>query len=422
VSSYAPLTIDGVEVATFRNGVDLSVGLLFSKDELSSHKAVGDEMDRWEYTEVDGTPTIHEFVATASAIRDRLDVLGIGLTAVQESFDQLLSDRRQALQFRRSFLGDWSAAVEFQAEVDEETRVLDGLTLERWNRLIGERYHSRYVAGAARPYVSSLRWLIGLWEESDTRMLIRALLEALPEASEVRIDVTDIIDGGYMTVDSSPREAALDWMGDEVSRGTPVVILTEGPSDSRILQGSLEIVKPHLKEYLRFPDFSYAPESNAPALVKTVKSFAAAGISNRVVAVFDNDTAAEDALRALASERLPRNISIFRLPYLGLASNYPTIGPTGTVVMDVNGLAGSIELYLGHDVLRDSAGALHPVQWRGYNDALRRYQGEVTSKRHIQESFQRKVEAARRQEVLPVVQDWSGISLIFDELIQLLAR
>lgn len=31
-------------------------------------------------------------------------------------------------------------------------------------------------------------------------------------------------------------------------------------------------------------------------LVKTLKSFAAAGISNRIVAIFDNDTAAYDAL------------------------------------------------------------------------------------------------------------------------------
>jgi hypothetical protein len=31
--------------------------------------------------------------------------------------------------------------------------------------------------------------------------------------------------------------------------------------------------------------------------------------------------------------------------------------------MNVNGLAGSIELYLGADVLTDAQGSLVPVQW-----------------------------------------------------------
>jgi len=218
-----------------------------------------------------------------------------------------------------------------------------------------------------------------------------------------------------------PHEAALDWIRDEVARGTPVVILTEGHSDTMVLRSALAVVKPHLKEYFRFTDFSYAHESNAAALVKTVKTFAAAGVSNRVVAIFDNDTAAEDALRSLASVRLPSNISILRLPELPLASRYPTIGPTGTEVVDVNGLAGSIELYLGEDVLRDPSGVFHPIQWRGYNDGLKRYQGEITQKRLIHESFERKVEAALGDGPPLTTQDWTGLTLIFDELIKLVA-
>jgi hypothetical protein len=45
-------------------------------------------------------------------------------------------------------------------------------------------------------------------------------------------------------------------------------------------------------------------------------------------------------------------------PEIDIARDYPTLGTNGLSHMDVNGLAGSIELYLGADVLRDSDGVL----------------------------------------------------------------
>jgi hypothetical protein len=65
---------------------------------------------------------------------------------------------------------------------------------------------------------------------------------------------------------------------------------------------------------------------------------------------FDNDTAARDVLRSLATEALPANIRITSLSHLALAANYPTVGPQGEHTTDVNGLATSIELFLGSDV------------------------------------------------------------------------
>ena len=60
--------------------------------------------------------------------------------------------------------------------------------------------------------------------------------------------------------------------------------------------------------------------------------------------------------------------------------------------MDVNGLAGSVELYFGLDVLRQHEGGLTPVQWRGYNQTLRQYQEELINKTALQKAFQRKLE------------------------------
>jgi hypothetical protein len=417
VSSYAPLTIDGIEVASFRNGVDLSVALLFGRDEFISRPAVGDEVERWEYSREGEVVVIHELVSTGSAVRDRLDVLGIGMTVVKKAFDELVAER---LDIFDRFPVPIGADARFRDEREAESRLLTPMTLDRWSEGVRQWYFTReedrLLSG-----VRSMSWLLGLWEGSDHRVMLRALLSALTDASEIRVDITDIVDGGYISADVNPHEAALNWMADEISSGSPVIVLTEGPSDTRILQSAVDILKPHLRDLLRFPDFSLSPESNASALVRTVKTFASAGIRNRVIAIFDNDTAADDALRTLPEGQLPRNISVLRLPYLPLASAYPTIGPSGPVVMDVNGLAGSIELYIGEDVLRDQHGSLRPVQWRGYNDRLRRYQGEVTQKQAIHEAFDAKIKATLAGRPSGFVPDWTGLNLILETIIRLLS-
>jgi hypothetical protein len=153
-------------------------------------------------------------------------------------------------------------------------------------------------------------------------------------------------------------------------------------------------------------------------LVNTVKSFAASGIANRIVALFDNDTAAADALRPWDRSRLPGNIRVHHYPPLDLAADYPTLGapPAHTHVAnaDVNGLAGSIELYLGRDVLTDASGNLRPVHWQTYIPGMRRYHGEVADKTAVQDAYRAKVRAADADRSRIAQQDWSGVRAILD--------
>ena len=397
--------------------MDLSVALLFGPQEFHSRAAVGDEVERWEHLGEDDVVTIHELISSGFAVCERLDSLGLGLSLTEEVFDKVILERLETDRRRMQRL---TQPPEITERLSEEVRMLEEMTLGTWIEQVRGLHKSGDLDGEPRD-AGTFRWLIRLWEESDSRLMIRALLAALPEATEVRIDVTDIVEGGYMSLDINPHDEALEWMGDEIVNRTPVVILTEGVSDTRILEQTLDVLKPHLKGYLRFSDFSWSPESSASALVRTLKSFVSAGILNRVVAIFDNDTAAEDALRSLDKDRLPRNFSVLRLPDLPLAAAYPTLGPGGMVDMDINDLAGSIELYLGEDVLRDENGDLRPVQWRGFNERLQRYQGEVVHKRQIQEAFDTKVKAALFEEVASTEQDWSGLELVLDTLIKLLA-
>ena len=80
--------------------------------------------------------------------------------------------------------------------------------------------------------------------------------------------------------------------------------------------------------------------------------------------------------------------------------------------MNVNGIAGSIELYLGEDVLKIDGKNLTPVQWIGYDKNLKKYQGEVTEKDQLHSRFKEKLATHKLQKTA----DWTGLRAIFKML------
>ena len=157
----------------------------------------------------------------------------------------------------------------------------------------------------------------------DIRFLIRAFAETCPEHAFATYDLTDIVHAGYYKPDDPIAELATQSLIGEYPRHGKIIILTEGKMDRRILEDSLRLLYPHLADYFSFMDFETSKaEGGAGALVNTVRSFIGAGIMNRTIALFDNDTAAGEALRSLALIAIPENIKIMRLPDIELARNY----------------------------------------------------------------------------------------------------
>ena len=130
-----------------------------------------------------------------------------------------------------------------------------------------------------------------------------------------------------------------------------------------------------------------------------------------MITLFDNDTAAREARRGLNAITLPPNIAVLHYPDLAKLRHYPTLGPSGLSEMDINGLAASIELYLGDDVLSEG-GSPTPVQWKGFNETLGKYQGEVMCKTQLHSAFQRKLERCRSDKAAMDVADWVGLRAI----------
>lgn len=264
----------------------------------------------------------------------------------------------------------------------------------------------RYILG------DNDEFLLGFFA-ADVRYLIRAACEVAAKPSQVVQDITELVEGGYYARDEAVCQAAIQSLVTGHLENSNRVVLTEGSTDAQILQRALHLLYPHLLDYYSFLDFEGGRvPGGAGQLVSVVKAFAAAGIGNRVIALFDNDAAAHDARRSLAQITLPPNIAVLSYPPLELLRNYPTLGPSGGTSLDVNGLAASIELYLGEDVLRRPDGTFSPVQWKGYIEPVARYQGEVMGKTELQAAFTRKISAAESNPEARRYQDWTGLDTI----------
>jgi hypothetical protein len=226
----------------------------------------------------------------------------------------------------------------------------------------------------------------------------------------VEQDLTEVVNAGYYQPDEAICENAVRTLTDDYPANAKIIIVTEGSSDAAILREVLHLLYPHLDGFYAFFDFEASRAAGgASQVVSVVKAFIAAGISNRVVALFDNDTAGREAARSFQRIKLPSNVAALHYPALESLRSYPTIGPTGTAPFDVNELAGSIELYFGDDVL----GTDHPVQWRGFSEAMNAYQGEVMHKASLQQRFWEKAERCRSNPNFVKSTDWKGLDGIW---------
>jgi hypothetical protein len=157
----------------------------------------------------------------------------------------------------------------------------------------------------------------------DPRLILRLLLDLAPDDSQVRLDISDVVQCGFVDAKPDLCSTAFKNLHGQATVFSPLLVLTEGTTDAELLSQTIDILAPHLSGYVRFLDYDFKPEGGTSALVRAVRAFAAAGISNRVIALFDSDAAAAEALMTLdekgclqtfasASFRISRSLRIIR--------------------------------------------------------------------------------------------------------------
>lgn len=331
------------------------------------------------------------YVITAAELADRLDVLGFTVEVAREEYEFIRNEVIAEGAARVATLHEDFAliqAISFETWVATMTTLMaDGV---RWKDYDQEPPRYPRELTLAEGYILASDWERPPWGFYcyDLRFLLRALLLCCPGASSVVLDVTDLVGAGYFEEEARLALEAREHTASIARSFEKIIVLTEGSSDARLLRQALRATYPHLCEFFSFLDHSaFSVPGGASQLGGFVKAFAGAGIANRIVAVFDNDTAGSLELSRLRTLRLPENFRLLQLPYLESAEAYPTIGPTGDTEMNINGLACSIELYLGTNALIDDKGKRVPIQWTGLERTLGKYQGEVLDKQRVQERF-----------------------------------
>jgi hypothetical protein len=393
----------------------------------------------WGEIEDDGeTEMVYEYGNTAKNIRQRLDIMGFSLRRLGPEFAARM---KIVIEDLKSLIEDDSSNTsEPQGELlrireeisdtwQQELSLLQGSSLKDFMeafRVIFDKRLLSYQGNIESEENLLVRYILSENHDdyfynfpcSDIRSFIRAFLEVCPDDTPVIQDITALVHGEYY----EPTDAVCDLSTAELTQAYPVnekiIILTEGSSDRRVLEASLDLLYPHLSEYYSFMDFGVSnAQGSAGTLINTIKAFVGSGIINRVIAIFDNDTAASVALRGLRKTSIPANLKLLKYPNIEIAKDYPTLGPSGVSNLDINGLACSIELYFGVDVLSVN-GELTPIQWKGYDESLSQYQGEVSRKQDLQTRFFAKVENCVRDPSQLHKTDWLSMNLLLLDIFQ----
>ena len=366
---------------------------------------------------------IHLYRTSVRIAKDRLGVQGFSVNRTKRDFIECKQDEESRLE-------EWSEDLDSD-DLRYELQILRDSTFDAYVngfRLIKDRNQraSHFGEKTATGQSEFVQYMLSPDDDSyifhfpccDIRGLVRAFLEACGNDETVCQDLSDLISAGHYEPDDRVSELAISALTANYPVNSKIIVLTEGSTDKRIIESATKLLYPHLVEFYSFMDFSSSNAAGGTgALVSNIKAFAGSGITNRVVALFDNDTAGQDAIRALTKTVLPPNIQILRYPDIPIATSYPTLGPTGMVNLDVNGRAASIELFLGRDVLTVNDN-LSPIQWTGYNTAVGQYQGEVLSKANLHDRFLQKISRCEQDPALTERHDFADMRCLLTALFQ----
>ncbi|MDI1444863.1 HEPN/Toprim-associated domain-containing protein [Polyangium sp. 6x1] len=346
----------------------------------------------------------HVYRSNASTIARRLDLLGFSLPSARRAYEwgisRLQEWEREKWPKQLIQPGGFAAWVEAMRVAVDFARRLDHISP---TDIDDER----------------LQFMLA-WEEhmfgfpsGEPLLVLRTILAAASNDDEVELDFDDLVTDGYV------HEPDTLW---EAEEHQPLIVVTEGKFDSRVLRDTVDLLMPELRSFVSFIDFETAnAKGGTDELVQFVRMFIGCGIRNRVAVVFDNDAAGHDALQRLLQARLPSHVFAMTLPQIEHARSYPTLGPEGASVGDINGRACSIELYLGRDTLLADDGGLFPVRWTGYNEKTERYQGQINNKGLIQKRFEEKLRLVQSRTRTVDEFDFSGLNAIFESIFNAVA-
>lgn len=213
-------------------------------------------------------------------------------------------------------------------------------------------------------------------------------------------DITEVVNAGYY----KPEEEI-------IKNQKKITILTEGTSDINIISKSIQLLYPHLFDYYNFKDFKISSASgNAHQLFLEIKSLIAINHKGKIVALFDNDGEGLKWFDELKKIKIPENFVVLTYPDIALLENYPSENNTNE---NFNGVAGSIEMYLGKDILQEE-GKFIPIELSTQSIP----QGAIKYKSNLQKKYLKKISKCKKDSTKIEEFDWNDMKLLLNKVFQ----
>ena len=425
MGSYTELSVAGYPIISSKSHVVPEVMTIFRETDKRIFQRLFSQRNQLVWgailPEEDHSENAVTYECAVGSVRERLEIMGFTIDRCKSDYENIRLEQLDLYKSMENNLDEIYSKISEESLFKSKIDIIENLTFEKYVEVIGQIFKNKdYVASYDYEEIKKLDpirqhvfseddYALGFFA-NDYRSLIRVVCSVASDNELVVQDVTEVVNAGYYSEVDSICDISLKSFTENHVQNAPIIILTEGSSDIEIIRNGMELLYPHLVLYYKFFNFhGFRAPGGAGNLVGMVKSFASVGISNKVIAIFDNDAAAEDACRSLFSISLPSNIVICKYPNIGFLENYPTLGPGGRTNLDVNGLAASIELYLGADVLVGNNKEFYPVQWKGFVEGIGKYQGEVMNKSEIQSNFVNKVKKCKESPELINSSDWNNL-------------
>ncbi|RCR69406.1 HEPN/Toprim-associated domain-containing protein [Larkinella punicea] len=419
MSKYIDLSIGKILIGSFKINFDLDLLSLFDRSDIVQHYSTLEEeglVEEYSHRAiVNPHLTVFYFKSSLSIIKDRLEIMGYTSEVAKEGFNKsieyLVSNREYEISKEDFIDTSDQYPISFFTQLTVE-KWLDKFKYIAFDRDKYDTINTNHNSNEdlLESYIASRQWFG--YPGNDILIFLRLVIDFFDPNDQLIYNFTEYL---YDQVDDEYE--FIHELEAIASSPKSCIIITEGSSDTWIIQRSLKLLYPDLSRYYKFLKFDESNFSGgAGAIVNLIKAFIGVGINERIIALFDNDTAAEDSLRGIGSINIPENIIISKYPDIKIAKNYPTMGPSGIVNMDINGLAGSIEIYLGNNILQDENGNLTPIMWKGYNSTLKKYQGELIDKNKFHSKIDNQLSLCENNPALIANFDWNDIDMILKQL------
>jgi len=355
MGSYSECWLNDFSIGSEKNGFDSSLMSLFRAHDkrivLYPSEDLPEILQHYREAQLDDPelPIVY-YESAAYLIKDRLNVMGYTLKTTEQAFLKWFNGEKKSLldkikEYKKKNTDELKEKyrIDMGDAYSKEYEIIADLTPSRWLMAIKQVRELRLTQNSFSYYEGEHKnTLIGYLLSNnwygfpgyDTFVPIRLLLEDAKPNDKLIYDVTSLIWAEYFSANDDFVNYDYQLSVEEYSSKAKIIILTEGRTDSWVLKESLALLYPHLTEFYSFLDFDNSKFGGGVGnLTNLVKAFTGAGVVNNIIALFDNDTAALSAIKGLEKLNLPENIKILQLPELDLLKNYPTLGPSGEVLL-----------------------------------------------------------------------------------------